>query len=75
VQKELAGWKEKFLSPAGKEVLIKVVVQAIPTYRMSVFQLPMKLCSNINSIMSRFWWGKNSEDRCVTWMSWRRMGT
>jgi len=28
VQKKLAGWKEKFLSQASKEILIKAVVQA-----------------------------------------------
>jgi len=32
VWKKLKGWKEKFLSIAGREVLIKSVVQAIPTY-------------------------------------------
>jgi hypothetical protein len=31
------GLKDKFLSQAGKEILIKEVVQAIPTYSMSVF--------------------------------------
>lgn len=43
VQKKLEGWKEKFLSQAGREMLLKAVVQAIPTYSMSVFKLPKTL--------------------------------
>jgi hypothetical protein len=47
-------WKEKFLLQAGKVVLLKTVVQAIPTYKMSVFQLPKTLCKDINFMMSKF---------------------
>ena len=61
----LNGWKEKFLSQAGKEVLLKVVIQAIPTYTMSVFQIPKTLCQDINSMMAKFWWGHKGNDKRV----------
>jgi hypothetical protein len=55
-------------------VLLKAVVQAIPTYSMSVFKLPKSLCKQLNSIMSNFWWHHNRESMGVTWMSWKWMG-
>ena len=39
LRKKLAGWKEKLLSKAGKEVLIKTVAQAILTYTIEWFQI------------------------------------
>ena len=58
LRKKLAGWKEKLLSKAGKEVLIKVVAQAIPTYTMSVFKFSNSLCEDLTSMIHNFGGGK-----------------
>ena len=55
---KLSGWKEKLLSGASKEVLIKAVAQAISTYTMSYFLLPASLCDEMTSIVRNFWWGQ-----------------
>lgn len=44
VFQRLKGWKERSLTKAGREVLIKAVIQAIPTYAMSCFLFPHSLC-------------------------------
>ena len=38
------------LSKAGKEIMIKAVAQSIPTYNMSVSQLPLKLCDELDVV-------------------------
>ncbi|XP_062152046.1 uncharacterized protein LOC133860461 [Alnus glutinosa] len=75
VKAKVDGWKEKFLSQVVKEILIKAVVQALPTYCMSVFWQLQSLCKSLNSIMSRFWWGHKSNQGRVHWMRWERLGT
>ena len=55
VWKKIQERKGKLLSRAGKEILIKAVAQSIPTYTMGVFQLPMKLCEELNAMCARFW--------------------
>ncbi|XP_021771809.1 uncharacterized protein LOC110735946 [Chenopodium quinoa] len=57
IWKKLNGWKEWFMSRPGKEILIKAVAQAIPTYMMSIFKIPESLIDEIHSLLCRFWWG------------------
>lgn len=47
VWKKLKIWREKCLSMARKEMLLKLVVQANATYNMSCFKLPSSLCYEI----------------------------
>ena len=73
VWKKLQGWKGKTLSRARKEILIKVVVQSIPTYTMGVFQLPVKLCEELQALCARFWWGQIGNERKIHWLSWDKL--
>ncbi|XP_057248279.1 uncharacterized protein LOC125493714 [Beta vulgaris subsp. vulgaris] len=73
VWKKLQGWKEKLLSRAGKEVLLKAVIQAIPTYMMSLFAIPECILSEINSMCARFWWGARGTERKMHWVSWEKL--
>ncbi|CAM8982011.1 unnamed protein product [Rhodiola kirilowii] len=59
VWKKLQGWKEKALSIAGKEVLIKAVVQAMPTYAMSCFKIPVSLIKRLVGMIANYWWSNN----------------
>ena len=60
---------DKLVSWAGREVLIKAVAQAIPTYVMSVFKFSKELCHTIQSSIIRFWWGHSGADRKIRWVN------
>ena len=73
VWRKLQGWEEKLLSQAGREVLIKAVVQVIPTYTMGCFKLPTSLCIEIEKVIRRFWWGRRGDRRKIHWVKWKDM--
>ncbi|XP_018853114.2 uncharacterized protein LOC109015083 [Juglans regia] len=74
MKRRIGNFKVKTLSQAGKEILLKAVVQALPTYCMGVFKLPGALIKKMNSIMHNFWWGQQDKERKVHWVSWNIMG-
>lgn len=65
ISKIVLRWKEKFISKTGREILIKTMAQAIPTYSMSLFKLPRTICDNINSLLAKYWWGQKHEERKI----------
>ncbi|XP_041009347.1 uncharacterized mitochondrial protein AtMg00310-like [Juglans microcarpa x Juglans regia] len=60
-------------SQGGREVVLKAVAMAIPSYAMSCFKLPPKLYSEIEGMMARYWWGQKNEERKVHWISWKKL--
>lgn len=61
------------LSKAGKEILIKAVVQAIPIYIMSIFRSPNGTLDEIHSMMAKFWWGSSADNQKSHWHSWSHL--
>lgn len=61
ISKKMKNWKTKLLSEAGKEVMLKSVIQALPVYSMSCFKLPKGVCNEITKSMARFWWSKDGK--------------
>ena len=73
VWRKLQGWEEKLLSQVGREILIKVVAQAIPTYSMNCFKLPIGLCNEIEGLIRKFWWGQRGDRRKIHWVRWEEL--
>ena len=73
IWKRIQGWNEKFLSWAAKDILIKAVAQAIPTFAMGCFDLTKALCDQISSMICWFWWNQQEGKRKIHWLSKERM--
>ncbi|KAK4410238.1 hypothetical protein Sango_0096800 [Sesamum angolense] len=54
IWKRFPGWSVKRLSHAGRVVMIKSIIQAIPTFAMSCFKIPKALLSEIESMITSF---------------------
>nr|XP_023923650.1 uncharacterized protein LOC112035044 [Quercus suber] len=49
------------------------MVQAIPTFSMSCFRLPVGLCKEIEMMIQKFWWGQRGDRRKVHWKNWETL--
>ena len=73
VWSKLKGWKEKLISQAGRETLIKSVAQAIPSYAMSCFRLPNRLIKEIEVLIRRVWWGQGENKGKMQRLPWHTL--
>ncbi|KAM1910362.1 hypothetical protein ACFX13_039019 [Malus domestica] len=53
--KYFQSWKGCLLSATGKEILIKIVGQAIPIYAMQCFLLLKYFCDDLSKMVANFW--------------------
>ncbi|KAL5547184.1 hypothetical protein UlMin_006871 [Ulmus minor] len=73
VWNKLCGWKSKLLSAGGREILTKAIIQAIPTYSMNMFKIPMSLIKELHRLCARFWWGGDISKQKMHWCTWEQL--
>jgi hypothetical protein len=69
IWQRIQGWKERLLSKAGKEILIKAVDQTIPVFAMECFDITKEMCTQISSMIARFWWNNQDKEGSMHWVS------
>ncbi|GAU30590.1 hypothetical protein TSUD_392810 [Trifolium subterraneum] len=73
IWKRINSWRSRHLSRAGKEIMIKSVLQAIPAYVMSIYLLPDSLINDIEKMINAFWWGGGDNNKGIRWLAWKKM--
>ncbi|KAA3468127.1 reverse transcriptase [Gossypium australe] len=63
-------WLKRLLSSAGKEVFVKLDIQAIPTYAFSIFLALNGVIEDIQSMVSCIWWGNGDKKRGWSMLAW-----
>ena len=67
---KLQVWKAKLLTQAGRLVLIKAVLQAMPVYYMSTTVIPVSVIKALNALIRRFFWGSGDKARYLAYIAW-----
>ncbi|XP_060969933.1 uncharacterized protein LOC115713710 [Cannabis sativa] len=73
MHKRILSRKGKFLSKAGREVLLKTLAQVFSSYAMPIFILSLETYSELERMMYKNLWGNSKKFRGVSWMSWNRL--
>ena len=40
---------------------------------MCVFKIPLSLCDELKSLISRFWWGCDVNEMKIHWLTWEKL--
>ncbi|KAL0401241.1 UNVERIFIED_CONTAM: hypothetical protein Slati_4154000 [Sesamum latifolium] len=62
---KLNSWASRKLSQAGRTVLLKSVIQTVPTYSMNCFRLLDSLLRDLESLMANFFWNCGTESKIL----------
>jgi hypothetical protein len=73
LEKRLSSWSHKWLSRAGRLVLVKSVLEAIPIFWMSLSWIPKGTLEAARKLSFRFLWSGKKDTNVTPWVRWKRI--
>ena len=71
LRKRLSLWKRQYLSKGGCLTLLKSTLSSLPTYFLSIFVIPKKVCTRLEKILRDFLWGSGALENKPHLVSWK----
>nr|XP_016448725.1 PREDICTED: uncharacterized protein LOC107773821 [Nicotiana tabacum] len=73
IEKKLNGCKGRMISIGGRAIIIKHVIQSMPTYILSAMIPPKCTIRLMEKHFAKFFWGANEGKNNYHWSSWHNM--
>jgi hypothetical protein len=80
LKKRLGAWGNKYVSLAGRIILLNSVLNAIPIFYLSYMKMPIQVWKTIRRLQREFLWGGRRGKNRIPWVKWdvvclpKRMG-
>lgn len=72
-ERKLANWKCQYLSLGGRLTLVNTVLDALPSYMMSLFPIPAKVTKRLDAIRRNFLWQGSEDKRKYHLVKWEKL--
>ena len=59
-RKRLASWKSQYISKGGRLTMIQSTLSSLPIYCLSLFRMPVSICTRLEKIQREFLWSGGS---------------
>ncbi|XP_057871094.2 uncharacterized protein LOC131077585 [Cryptomeria japonica] len=70
---KLEQWKNRWLIQAGRILMIKFVLSAVPIYSMQCFQMPSLVGAKLDGYLKKFVWDRAKEHKKIPLINWDTM--
>ena len=68
IEKKLSSWSHRWLSRAGRLVMVKVVLEAMPVYWRGLTWIPKGILEKIRRLCFSFLWSGSADRRTMPWV-------